>query len=232
MKFHVLFTLSLIYSSTSLFAAEQQKVLVFGGTGALGHEIVSDLLETQQYSVSVFARHGSDIEGLSNLPVDIIIGDILIEETVKKALHTVPFNIIIDALARDSDASPHFYEQSMASISKWSNLTGVSQIILHGSVGAGLSRGVQSWTKYTATIADKDRAERYLIESGITYTIIRHLRLLPAKIKESGLALLTRDQLIGGTVTRDGLARLTIQCITKEKCMNEIFHAYDPSIGY
>ena len=94
--------LTFIFLSNTLSAETRKSVLVFGGTGALGYEIVSDLVETQKYKISVFARVSSNIEKLLNLPVTIIVGDVLEENTVKRALQGNHFNIIVDALARDS----------------------------------------------------------------------------------------------------------------------------------
>ena len=226
--------LTLIFLSNTLSAETRKSVLIFGGTGALGYEIVSDLVETQKYKISVFARVNSNIAKLLNLPVTIILGDVLEENTVKKALQGNHFNIIVDALASDSCTDMNFYKESMAFISKWATLTEVNQIILHGSVGSGLSRSIYpkgGWTRYAGTILSKDLAERHLIESGTPYTIIRHHRLLPQKVKGSGHAMLTVDQLTAGAVTRDGLARLTLTCISEHKCINEIYHAYDPKIS-
>ena len=66
--------------------------------------------------------------------------------------------------------------------------------------------------------------------SGVPYPIIRHLSLMPAQFKESGQAKLTRDRTVVGAVTRDGLARLTRECLDKPDCMNVIFHAVDEQL--
>ncbi|MGB1876048.1 MAG: hypothetical protein ACPHGY_03855, partial [Rhodospirillaceae bacterium] len=65
---------------------------------------------------------------------------------------------------------------------------------------------------------------------GVPYTIIRHLTLLPLAIQESGKARLSNDLTDVGAITRDGLARLTLECLDNAECMNVIFHAVDDEV--
>ena len=158
-----------------------------------------------------------------------------ISDDVKFKVFTLsdPYRVVIDALARDGGVGPEFYIDSMKYMSAWAADTGVKQFILHGSVGAGLSRAIypeDRWEFMAATITAKDLAERHLMESGTPYTIIRNLNLLPIEVPESGKTYLTEDQLLGGPVTRDGLARLNMECMDNDACINEIFHGIDPDV--
>ncbi|NKB45187.1 MAG: NAD(P)H-binding protein [Alphaproteobacteria bacterium] len=224
--------LALAFAALPLQAKANTGVLVFGGTGQLGAEIVMDLRDAGE-DVTVFVRPTSDRSQLEPLGVSFVTGDVLTEADVEAALKAGPFRVVVDALARDGDTKPDFYIDSMRYISKWAQVTGVSQVILHGSVGAGLSRPVypdERWDVMGPTITAKDYGERHLMESGAPYTIIRNLVLLPAEIKESGVAAITTDQSKRGVVTRDGLARLTIVCLDNPSCINEIYHAYDEEV--
>lgn len=217
---------------TAHSATADEGVLVFGGTGQLGMEIVMDLVDAGE-DVTVFVRPTSNREKLAPMGVSFVTGDVLSEGDVEAALKSGPYRVVIDALARDGDTAPAFYIDSMNYISKWAKETDVKQVILHGSVGAGLSRPVypnERWDVMGPTITAKDYGERYLIESGAPYTIIRNLVLLPAEIKESGAAMITSNQLKRGVVTRDGLARLTMECLDNADCINEIYHAVDEDV--
>ena len=219
----------LMFGATS-HARANEGVLVLGGTGQLGSEIVKDLVEAGE-DVTVFARPTSNRERLAGLDVSYVTGDILSEDDVEAAFKSGPFRVIVDALARDGDVAPEFYVESMMYISKWAVATGVKQVILHGSVGAGLSYPIypkERWEVMGPTIMAKSMAERHLMESGAPYTIIRHLVLAAYEFKESGNAQLTTDQSNRGLMTRDGLARLTMECLDKISCLNEVFHAHDP----
>ena len=207
-------------------------VLVFGGTGQLGKEIVMDLVEAGE-DVTVFVRPTSDRSELEPMGVAFVAGDVLTESDVEAALKSGPYKVVIDALARDGDVNPDFYIDSMKYMAKWAKETGVAQFVLHGSVGAGLSRTIypeDNWERMGKTISAKDFGERYLMESGVPYTIIRNMTLLPAEFKESGKAAITTNQSKRGGVTRDALARLTLECLGQDRCLNEIFHAYDDEV--
>lgn len=224
--------LTVVMAASPKIGLANDGVLVFGGTGQLGAEIVMDLIEAVE-NVTVFVRPTSNRSKLDPLGVSFVTGDVLTESDVEAALKSGPYRVVIDALARDGDTEPDFYIDSMMYISKWAKETGVSQVILHGSVGAGLSRPVYPqarWDVMGSTITAKDHGERHLMESGAPYTIIRNLVLLPADMSESGEAAMTTDQSKRGVVTRDALARLTMECLDNATCIDEIYHAYDDAI--
>ena len=213
-------------------ASANEGVLILGGTGKLGSEIVMDMVAAGE-DVTVLARPTSNRERLEGLDVSYVLGDILTESDVEAALKSGPYRVVVDALARDGDVDPNFYVQSMKNISKWAKETGVKQVILHGATGAGLSYPLYPQSRWEAmgpTIMAKSMGERHLIESGVPYTIIRHMVLVPQEFKESGKAWLSTDQSVRGLMTRDGLARLTMECLDKADCINEVFHAHDSDV--
>ena len=107
-------------------------------------------------------------------------------------------------------------------------------MILHGAIGVGDSADLvyveNAFEVQRLAVASKNIAEEILISSGVPYTIIRHLTLLPLTVQESGKARLSRDRTEVGAVTRDGLARLTLECLDKAECLNSIFHAMDDEV--
>jgi len=134
--------------------------------------------------------------------------------------------------SRDRGVDAGFYDVSMAYIARASAETGVEHIILHGSVGAGLSQlsdRVREVEMNDLMVA-KSMGERHLMESGVTYTIIRNWALLPNDIRESGEAYMTPDQTARGLISRDALARFTVQCLTDPMCENEVLHTVDDAV--
>ncbi len=206
-------------------------IIVFGGTGQLGSDIVKALVEAGE-SVTVFVRPTSDRGRLEGLDVSYVVGDVTVESDVEAAFKAAQFRVAIDALARRG-APVSFYEVAGHNLAKWASATGVRQVILHGSVGAGDSRAAypqQRWPAMKATMGAKTAQENALIDSGVSYTIIRNAQLPRHGTPATGKARLYEDQTKYGKVTRADLARLTLQCVDNPDCMNKIFHAVDESL--
>ena len=228
-----------IISSQEIYAESINKILVLGGNGQLGSEIVKDLVAEGKHT-TVMVRATSNLSRIENLDVKYVIGDILVEEDVKRIFAQSKYHTVIDALAAGRNIEDSFYSESQKLISKYASENGVKHMILHGAIGAGESRNLFNKTALegttgagrglTSIFSSKDRAEKTLISSGVTYTIMRHLTLLPLEIKESGNAEITEDQKIIGAISRDGLARLTMECLDNPRCFNKIFHAVDKDV--
>lgn len=206
-------------------------VIVFGGTGQLGREVVQDLLEVGE-DVTVFARPTSKTAELESMGVKILRGDVLSQSDVTAALKTGPYRVVIDALARDSGVDASFYVDSMKHVAAAAKDTDVQQVILHGSVGAGLSHlsDRNPTDDFSEIMMDKTLGERFLMESGVPYTIIRNWAIVPDGTKESGKAFMSTDQSLRGLISRDALARFTMECLDAPTCIGEVFHTADNEI--
>jgi uncharacterized protein YbjT (DUF2867 family) len=228
----VAFILGFFAVSTAARAADGG-VLVLGGTGQLGSEVVKALVAAGE-GVSVLARPTSNRSRLDGLKVSYVMGDMLTEADLERVFKENSYRVVVDASSAPLDASQDFYEKSQRIVSRWAAATGVRQLILHGAIGAGDSAALihveKAFEVQRKAIASKTVAEQVLIASGVPYTIIRHLTLLPMQFKESGHARLSRDRSVVGAVTRDGLARLTRECLDNPSCMNVIFHAVDEQV--
>ncbi|MDX2145537.1 MAG: NAD(P)H-binding protein [Rhodospirillaceae bacterium] len=227
-------------------------VLVFGGTGKLGSEIVK-LLVAAGEDVTVFARASSNRDLLAGLKVDYAIGDLTDAASVAAAFDAKRFDTVIDAsatrepaAAQDAGASraevprggperdsKGFYEATMRIMAAEAKRTGVKHFILHGSVLAGDNIDLFpqfAFLKGSPTMLDKGRAEKILIDSGVPYTIIRHGRVPGGpQPPATGHAYLSTDQTIFGDMTRADLAILTLDCLHNPARMNKIYHATDPT---
>jgi uncharacterized protein YbjT (DUF2867 family) len=218
-------------------------VLVLGGPGELGSEVVKVLVAAGE-CVTVLARPTSNRERLDGLDISYVIGDMLVEADMERVFTEVSYRAVVDASSGPyremADATSEllkaqsFYEESQNIISKWAAATRVQHLILHGTVGAGDSADlvhVENLFKVQRlALASKNKAEKILVSSGVPYTIIRHLTVLPLAAQESGKARLSTDLTEVGAVTRDGLARLTLECLGNAECLNAIFHAMDDEV--
>ena len=205
-------------------------VLVFGGTGRLGSEIV-ERLDPEEFEITVFARSSSSRDRLKGLQINYAIGDLLDQESVVAALRGQQFDYVIDASARRNYPG-RFYEIAMQNILAGLRDSEVEQFILHGSIGAGDSAAVFSGAIYArmrGIMADKTAAEQLLERSGMPYTIIRNGAIKVFETPATGTARLTENTGRMGTITRPDLAVLTMQCLGESTCLNITFHAVDPS---
>jgi uncharacterized protein YbjT (DUF2867 family) len=203
-------------------------VLVFGGTGRLGSETVKQLIGVGE-KVVVYARPTSDRSRLENLDVTFVVGDILNEGEVIAAFQQIQPRIVVDASALNAGR----HEQAVSNIVAGGKAAGVEQIIHHGSVGAGDNMKLFpdiDFTNLKAVLLDKGRAEATLIDSGLTYTIIRNGLIEYDDSLSSGRARMTPDRDALGRITRVDLAAVTMNCFAAPKCFNKIFHALDDNL--
>jgi uncharacterized protein YbjT (DUF2867 family) len=210
---------------------KSRTVLVFGGSGQLGAEIVRELLG-EGHDVFVFLRASSDRSRLRGLPVQLLEGDALVEADVQRALRVTKFDDIVNALGR-SESGVEFFATTGRHIVKAAKDAGVARIILHSSVGVGASRAVypaERWPAMGNLMRAKESAERDLIDSGLRYVIIRNAILRNLAPGQDDLAVLVPGETAYGVVSRAGLGRLTRECIESTECDNRIFHAVDPSM--
>ncbi|MEM7282337.1 MAG: NAD(P)H-binding protein [Pseudomonadota bacterium] len=220
-------------NSLSAQQSDSAKVLVFGGTGKLGSDIVK-ALEAEGHQVTVFVRSTSDKSRLAGLKVDYVVGDALEFDSVQAAMSGRRFDVVVDALERGPNGA-EFYAITAQNLARAASAARVKQIILHGSIGAGDSAHVYPVASNSGigkVFRAKSVGEKAVMNSNAKYTIIRNGELEPYGTKASGNARLYSDRDVTGRVTRLALARLTAECVLKEHCLDQIFHAVDQSLRH
>jgi len=221
--------LSLLMTIGLIGPSLAEDILVFGGTGRLGAQIIQQLINAGEDDITVFARASSDRKRLEGLDVDFFVGDALNDADVEAALKSKSFTIVINAMANPrSNNNDTFFEDSQASITKWSQTTDVERIIFHSSIGVGDSAGVLRADIPASTVRryrDKEIAELNIIESGIEYAILRNYVIRPEGTPASGRGFLTEDRSVSGSIARADLAILTVYCLDGPACRNKVLHA-------
>ena len=206
-------------------------VIVFGGSGQLGSEIVRALLAAG-HDITVFIRPTSDRGRIAGLPISLVEGDVTVEADVERALKARRYDVAVDALGR-SGADVSFFAVTGPNIARQAKAHGVRQLILHSSVGVGRSAAVYPADRLVAQrrlFEAKQAGEDAVMASGVTWTIIRNAVLRDPPPDAPEQARLVADELAWGTVSRRGLARLTLGCIDEPACGDRIFHAIDDSL--
>jgi len=228
----LLFFLIALSNQTLDAKDDNYQVLVVGGTGRVGSEIVK-VLSQRQFDVTVMSRSKASKRSMEEFPIHYVTGDVLIEDQVSDVFRKQNYDVVINAIAKvGEDKNPHAIGQK--NLNKWSKKTGVSHFILIGSVGAGNKQSHlvtdRAWSMWKDILQQKGIAEQSLMNSGISYTVIRTGIIIYDDTPATGNAILSSNEEIVGLVTRKDLAKLTVDCIMKSRCKNKVFHALDESL--
>ena len=194
--------------------------LVTGATGALGRRIVRQLRE-QELPVRAFARLTSNYGELEDRGAAIFIGDLQEERDIAKAARDVKY--IISSHGSGSNAQKIDYRANIDLIDN-AVVNKVEHFVFISVLGA--DRGYQDSPVFKA----KREVEKYLIASGLNYTILRPSgfanNLLPQaeRFRDTGIYLLIGDSKNRSSiVSTDDLARIAIASITIPNAKNHIF---------
>jgi uncharacterized protein YbjT (DUF2867 family) len=203
-------------------------VLVFGGTSGIGLETVRQLRESGE-AVTVLVRETSDLTALNAIDgVTTTVGDAMDMESITRAYASGQFESAISTLggsleagfAVDSEGNIHAIDGAKAA--------GVDRFILVTSIGAGDSRAAaptKMLNALGAVLVEKEKAERYMIDSGLKWTIIRPGLLMNKP--RNDLGILTQDTSALGLVARSEVARLVVESVSSEPTFGQIYTAIE-----
>ncbi len=200
--------------------------LVTGATGSLGRRIVRQLREDEQ-SVRAFVRLSSSFSELDDRGAEIFIGDLKLEKDIVKACRDVKYIISShggnDAQAVDYRANIDLIDQAIAN--------NVEHFVFISVLGA--DRGYQD----SATFKAKREVEKYLMTSGLNYTILRpsgfanNLIPLAERFRDTGIYFsIGEQQNRSSIVSTDDLAKIAIASTQIEAAKNQIFAVGGPDI--
>ncbi len=229
----ILIFVFVILSNQILYGKDNDsKILVIGGTGRIGSEIVK-ALSINHSDITVMSRAKRSKDVLVGYEVKFVKADVLNEKEVARVFQSHKYDVVIHAIAKvNDDKNPHALGQ--INLNKWSKDSGVKHFILIGSVGASQNQGPLvsdfTWKKWGEILKSKGLAEESLIKSGITYTVIRTGIIIYDDTPSTGTGQLSSNHTIVGKITSKDLAIQTVGCIMKSKCKNKIFHAMDKSL--
>ncbi|MBE9007254.1 SDR family oxidoreductase [Fortiea sp. LEGE XX443] len=201
--------------------------LVTGATGGIGRRVVR-LLRQQEQSVRAFVRLTSHYGELEHRGAEIFIGDLHQEQDIKKATQGVQY--IISAHGSGNDALSLDYRANIELIDQ-AKANRIQHFVFVSVLGA--DRGYEDAPVFKA----KRAVERYLVDSGLNYTILRptglasNLLPLAEQFRETGLYLLIGDpKNRSSIVSTDDLARIIVDSVTVTEARNQILSVGGPEI--
>lgn len=215
-------------------ATAATRVLVFGGTGMIGGEIVREL-RARGLPVTVFVRASSNRARLAPLGVEFVTGDVEDEASVQAALRARRYDVVVSSIARTDHDTPTskvtIYATGNDRITRAARAAGVTQLVQVGTVGAGDSAVLVPPKIYEfarQVFEDKTQAERTLVASGLRYTIVRTGVLLGGEA--TGTGRLSEDHSLLQPMRVADIAREAAACVGAPACYDRIYHTVDPAL--
>lgn len=197
------------------------KVLVVGANGQIGKQVVSLLQESGEYSVRALVRNEDQLKAFEQSGVEAVLGNL--EGSVEQ----------LESVARDCEAviftagsgGKTGYDKTLLidldgavkMIEATKNI-GVQRFVM---VSALQAHNRENWNEQIKPYyVAKHYADRILVESGLTYTIIRPGGLL----NEAGTGMVAiGENLERGMIPREDVAKTVVASLKETNVFNKAF---------
>lgn len=207
------------------------RVLVVGANRGLGLHLAAALTSSGAARTMTTVREGADTSALDRVgSVEILRLDVrdrdAVVALVAEAKPDVLFNCI-GGTAVDDDRPDYTGAQNLIDAAEEA---GVGRFVLLSALGAADSEGsvpYQVMDTMRPLLLDKSRAELYLKESRLAWTIVRPVPLVDDP--KNGLGMLTEGIRCYGTIGREDLAELLVRAADSENAESKILTAVDRS---
>lgn len=208
-------------------------IFLAGASRGVGREI-ANCLRRGEVKVRALLRSPASRPELERMGIEIVMGDALDLAAVEKAVADGPaisaMISTIGGLPKDGQRADYLGNRNLIDAAV---KAGVGKFILISSIGSGKSAVAlppQAMETLKSVLIEKEKAEEHLINSGLTYTIIRPggLKSEPA----TGNGVLTEDYRVAGTIHRADVAALACACLHSDKANNKILSAIDRQMAY
>ncbi|BDA75281.1 NAD-dependent epimerase/dehydratase [Rivularia sp. IAM M-261] len=205
-------------------------IFLAGASRGVGREIAK-CLTAQGHHVTALLRSEASRTELEAMGVSVIIGDAMAPDDLRSAMQSEKrIDVVIstigglpqDGIKPDYPGNKNLIDAAVAK--------DVTKFILVTSIGTGNSVSAlspQTLAVLQPVLIEKDKAEQHLINSGLTYTIVRPggLKSEPA----TGNGVLTEDIRIIGSIHRADVADLVCRTINT-RADNKILSAVDKNM--
>lgn len=196
------------------------KAFVAGATGQTGRHIVAELIK-RNIPVRALVRNLELAKQVLPSEVELVQGNVLFADTLSEAIADC------DVLICATGAKPSFnaLEPYLVDYIGTKNLVKAakSKNIKHFAIVSSLcvSKFLHPLNLFWLVLFWKKQAERYLQDSGLTYTIVRPGGLLNRE-KEGGLVLSGADTLFEGSIPRTKVAQVTVDTLFEDNAKNKL----------
>ena len=206
-------------------------IFLVGASRGVGKEIAK-FLTAQSTKVTALLRTDTaraDIEGMG---AQVVLGDALNSADIESAMSTAePIDAVISTIGGLPGESVRPDYLGNKNLIDAAVKAGVKKFILVTSIGTGNSVDAlppQALETLKPVLIEKDKAEQYLMQSGLNYTIVR-----PGGLKSeaaTGNGVLTEDTSVVGSIHRADVAQQVCRCLDWEKANNKVLSAVDKNM--
>jgi uncharacterized protein YbjT (DUF2867 family) len=203
-------------------------IILAGGSRGVGRE-VAERLAARGDAVCALVRQPSQASDLEALGIQTVLGDAADSEAIaslfRQAGRARAVISTLGGLSPSGERIDFFGNKHLVDAALRAE---VNQFILVSSIGVGNSRQALTAETYAVlapALIEKEKAEAYLINSGLTYTIIR-----PGGLKSeapTGRGVLTLDPSTAGLIHRADVAELILACLQSPRSHRQVFSALD-----
>lgn len=208
----------------------QSTIFLAGASRGVGREIAKCLIT--QHQIKALLRSPATRSELEAMGIEVVMGDALDAQAVKEAIAGDIEAVIstIGGLPKDGERADYLGNKNLIDAAVQA---GVQKFILISSIGSGdsaVALPAQARETLGPVLIEKEKAEKYLINSGLTYVIIRPggLKSEPA----TGNGVVTENYRVAGTIHRADVAQLVCQCLASEAANQKILSAVDRNMLY
>ena len=203
-------------------------VFIAGAGAGVGQETVKAAIAAS-LDVCAMIRNDDQRENLESLGAKVVVADAFDASATASALASAGgVDAIVCCLgSKPADARRIDYEGTK-SLAAAASGAGVTRFLLVTSFGCGETRGVVPpplLEKIGAALDEKDKAEAYLAETGLAWTILR-----PGGLSDdpaSGTAVLTESGDVMGGINRADVAALIVRCLNSDNTVGKKLGAID-----
>lgn len=224
-----------------------KQVLVTGATGKTGSIVYQKLKQSEDFAVTGFARSRQKVQDLFNSTEGFCFGDIKDKDSLKQAIEGCQGLVILTSASPkmvappkpgerpqftyEADGTPELVDyQGQKNQIDLALDAGVEHIVLVGSMGGTNENHPLNMMGNGKILIWKRKAEEYLVNSGINYTIIRAGGLLDQPGGRRKLLVGNNDQLLNNppdgiatSIPRADVAETVIQALREPSAINKAF---------
>ena len=207
--------------------AQEGGIFVLGGNRGTGLEIVK-LLRDRGENVTVLVRATSDVTALEPTGAAMVVGDAMDKATIDAGLATGSFRLFISTINGRTPSGERADAQGNVNAIEAAKEAGVPHFVLLSTIGAGGSIAALPpplRAVLQGSIDAKNVAEGHLMQSGLTYTVVR-----PGGLNDdppSGRGVLLEDETVLASIGRAELAKLTVDVLYDPGAQGKIYSAIE-----